>query len=227
MPFQLPQGAGRDSDGGGDGRPGNPGGGAHELQFDHQGNVIIGMDNGTVKYDPKTGKFTGWSAGDAMFGLDPDGNVWFMQKNGELSKIDTNSEDAEADDLPDSEEQGNLRHRHRFQGPDRSLHLARRQDRHLRSQDRRVRRVQDADADGRSAARADRRSGSPLGRRVLRRPGADVRSGQEGAQGIPADQRRPSPTRRLTRSPIRPAPTTRTRSSGRTTSAATVSIAST
>ena len=97
---------------------------------------------------------------------------------------------AEADDLPDSEESGNLRHRHRFQGPHRSLHLARRQDRHLRSQDGRIRRVQDADADGRSAARADRRSGSPLGRRILRRPAPDVRSGQEGAQGIPADQRR-------------------------------------
>src|SRR5215471_2194326 len=37
MPFQLPQGAGRDNMGGGDGRPGNPGGGAHELQFDNQG----------------------------------------------------------------------------------------------------------------------------------------------------------------------------------------------
>src|SRR5262249_261771 len=29
-----------------DTRPGAPGGGAHELQFDRQGNVIVGMDNG-------------------------------------------------------------------------------------------------------------------------------------------------------------------------------------
>ena len=65
---------------------------------------------------------------------------------------------AEPGDLPDSEEPGNLRHRHRFQGPDHDLHLARGKDRHLRSEDRQIRRVQDADPDGRSAARADRRA---------------------------------------------------------------------
>ena len=92
LPFPVPQGAGRTAaiD---DGRPGQPGGGAHELQFDHNGNVIVGMDNGTVKYDPKTGKFVGWPAGRAMFGLDPEGNVWFLQRAGQkLTKIDTNSE---------------------------------------------------------------------------------------------------------------------------------------
>src|SRR5207237_361868 len=59
MPFSLPKGAGREGRAmaGGDGRPGDPGGGAHELQFDSQGNVIVGMDMGTVKYDPKTGQF--------------------------------------------------------------------------------------------------------------------------------------------------------------------------
>jgi streptogramin lyase len=91
MPFPLPSGAGRQPNGG-DGRPGNPGGGAHELQFDPHGNVIIGMNNGTVKYDPTTGKFIGWQAGDAMFGLDRDGNVWNLQRNGQLTKIDTSSE---------------------------------------------------------------------------------------------------------------------------------------
>ena len=40
---------------------------------------------------------------------------------------------AEEDDLPASQEQGNLRHRYRLQGPDQSLYLDRRQDRHLRS----------------------------------------------------------------------------------------------
>jgi streptogramin lyase len=89
--FAPPQGAGR-LPGGGDGRPGQPGGGAHELQFDSQGNVIIGMDNGTVKYDPETGKFAGWSAGQAMFGLDRNDNVWFLRKNGELAKIDTHND---------------------------------------------------------------------------------------------------------------------------------------
>src|SRR5207244_13256193 len=79
--------------GGADGRPGDPGGGAHQLQFDHQGNVIVGMDNGTVKYDPKTGKFTAWPIGRAMFGLDPDGNVWHLARNGELIKTSTTSEE--------------------------------------------------------------------------------------------------------------------------------------
>jgi streptogramin lyase len=93
MPFPLPPGAGRTAmvD---DGRPGQPGGGAHELQFDRQGNVIVGMDNGIVKYDPKYGQFKNWGAGRAMFGLDPDGNVWFLQRDGQkLTKLDTNSEE--------------------------------------------------------------------------------------------------------------------------------------
>jgi streptogramin lyase len=96
MPFPVPKGAGREGrnmTGEGDTRPGAPGGGAHELQFDRQGNVIVGMDNGTVKYDPETGRFTSWSAGRAMFGLDPDGNVWNLQRNGDLAKIDTSSEE--------------------------------------------------------------------------------------------------------------------------------------
>jgi streptogramin lyase len=93
LPFPLPPGAGRTA-AGADGRPGQPGGGAHELQFDRQGNVIVGMDNGIVKYDPKYGQFRNWAAGRAMFGLDPDGNVWFLQRtNGQLAKIDTNSEE--------------------------------------------------------------------------------------------------------------------------------------
>ena len=85
-------GAGRAEEGEGDGRPGNPGGGAHELQFDNRGNVIIGMGNGTVKYEPKTGKFTPWAAGKNMFGLDADGNVWYVPKNGVLAMLDTSSE---------------------------------------------------------------------------------------------------------------------------------------
>ncbi len=96
MPFPLPKGAGRESrnmTGEADTRAGAPGGGAHELQFDRHGNVIVGMDGGTVKYDPETGRFMGWSAGRAMFGLDADGNVWNLQRNGDLAKIDTSSEE--------------------------------------------------------------------------------------------------------------------------------------
>jgi streptogramin lyase len=95
MPFTLPQGAGRGNRAEMDGRPGDPGGGAHELQFDTKGNVIVGMDNGTVKYDPETGKFASWPMGRPMFGLDPSGNVWFMKRNNsEIVKIDTSSEDS-------------------------------------------------------------------------------------------------------------------------------------
>jgi streptogramin lyase len=95
MPFPLPPGAGREGRmaGGADGRPGDPGGGAHELQFDHKGNVIVGMDNGTVKYDPKTSQFTAWPIGRAMFGLDQDDNVWHLARNGELIKTSTTSDE--------------------------------------------------------------------------------------------------------------------------------------
>ena len=99
IPFEIPKGAGREArsmEGGGAGadtRPGQPGGGAHELQFDRRGNVIIGMDSGTVKYDPKYGQFTSWAAGRAMFGLDPDGNVWNLSRTGTLVKFDTNSDE--------------------------------------------------------------------------------------------------------------------------------------
>jgi len=96
IPFAVPKGAGREGRnmmGEGDTRPGAPGGGAHELQFDRAGNVIVGMDNGTVKYDPETGRFTNWAAGRAMFGLDPDGNVWNLQRNGDLAKFDTSTEE--------------------------------------------------------------------------------------------------------------------------------------
>jgi streptogramin lyase len=93
LPFPVPPGAGR-TEMVDDGRPGQPGGGAHELQFDRQGNVIVGMDNGIVKYDPKYGKFQNWAAGRAMFGLDQEGNVWFLQRNGaQLTKVNTNSEE--------------------------------------------------------------------------------------------------------------------------------------
>jgi streptogramin lyase len=91
IPFELPPGAGRGFRGDSDGRPGDPGGGAHELQFDHEGNVIIGMDNGTIKYDPETGRFVSWAAGRPMFGLDKDDNVWTLQRNGELIKVSTKS----------------------------------------------------------------------------------------------------------------------------------------
>jgi streptogramin lyase len=95
LPFELPKGAGREAlraAGEADGRPGDPGGGAHELQFDQQGNVIVGMDNGMVKYDPKYDKFTAsWPGGRAMFGLDPKGNAWYLdRRTSQLTEVNTN-----------------------------------------------------------------------------------------------------------------------------------------
>jgi streptogramin lyase len=93
IPFAIPQGAGRQAAEGVDMRPGQPGGGAHELQFDRQGNVIVGMDNGTVKYSPEGGQFMNWASGRAMFGLDANSNLWYLQRNNTtLVKLDTNSE---------------------------------------------------------------------------------------------------------------------------------------
>jgi streptogramin lyase len=88
LPFPLPTGAGRDPSGG-DGRAGNPGGGAHDLLFDRSGNVVIGMDRGTVRFDPRTERFSGWPSGNNMFGLDPAGNVWHTDDGGPLFRIDT------------------------------------------------------------------------------------------------------------------------------------------
>src|SRR5712671_1442831 len=51
--------------------------------------VVERMNNGTVKYDPTTGQFNGWSIGSPMCGLDPEGNVWTIRRQGELNKIDT------------------------------------------------------------------------------------------------------------------------------------------
>jgi streptogramin lyase len=93
LPFPIPEGAGRAAAAGLDMRPGQPGGGAHELQFDHQSNVIVGMDNGTVKYSPTSGQFTNWASGRAMFGLDPNNNLWYLQRNNStLVKLDTTSD---------------------------------------------------------------------------------------------------------------------------------------
>ncbi len=43
----------------GDGRPGKLA--ARMSRTDGHGNVIVGMDHGTVKFEPKTGQFTRWS----------------------------------------------------------------------------------------------------------------------------------------------------------------------
>ena len=91
LPFELPVGAGRAAST--EQRAGNPGGGAHDLLLDKRGNLFIGMARGTVRFDTRAGTFHGWPAGAVMFGLDPDGNVWFTENAGPLVKIDTRSDE--------------------------------------------------------------------------------------------------------------------------------------
>jgi streptogramin lyase len=61
-------------------RAGNPGGGAHDIAFDPEGNVVIGMGGGTVRFNPRTEAFTPWASGSNMFGIDPAGTVWYLDK---------------------------------------------------------------------------------------------------------------------------------------------------
>jgi hypothetical protein len=100
MPFPLPEGAGREAMGAGDGRPGNPGGGAHELQFDHKGNVIVGMNNGTVKYDPGTAK-SPLGGRRCHVRFDPEAMLETVQKNGELFRAGDGRRSAQTHDLSD------------------------------------------------------------------------------------------------------------------------------
>lgn len=61
-------------------RAGNPGGGSHDMAFDPEGNVVFGMGGGTVRFNPRTGTFTPWASGSNMFGIDPVGKVWYLDK---------------------------------------------------------------------------------------------------------------------------------------------------
>jgi virginiamycin B lyase len=76
-------------------RAGNPGGGAHDMQFDPQGNVVFGMGGGTMRFNTKTQEFTPFASGSNMFGQDGAGNIWYLEegfhkldpKTGEVKKI--------------------------------------------------------------------------------------------------------------------------------------------
>ena len=83
FPYTLLQGMGREGMGivtEGQLRAGNPGGGAHDMAFDPDGNVVFGMGGGTVRFNPRTEEFTPWASGSNMFGIDPAGTVWFLDK---------------------------------------------------------------------------------------------------------------------------------------------------
>jgi streptogramin lyase len=83
FPYDLLSGMGREAMGvvtEGQLRAGNPGGGSHDMAFDPEGNVVFGMGGGTVRFNPRTGTFTPWASGSNMFGIDPAGKVWFLDK---------------------------------------------------------------------------------------------------------------------------------------------------
>ncbi|MBI2188491.1 MAG: carboxypeptidase regulatory-like domain-containing protein [Acidobacteria bacterium] len=83
FPYSLLSGMGREEGGpiaAAQLRAGNPGGGAHDIAWDPDGNVVIGMGGGTVRFNPRSGEFTPWSSGSNMFGIDPRGRVWFLDK---------------------------------------------------------------------------------------------------------------------------------------------------
>jgi DNA-binding beta-propeller fold protein YncE len=83
FPYYLLPGMGREGMGvvtEGQLRAGNPGGGAHDMTFDPDGNVVFGMGGGTVRFNPRTEQFTPWASGSNMFGLDPAGTVWYLDR---------------------------------------------------------------------------------------------------------------------------------------------------
>jgi virginiamycin B lyase len=77
-------------------RAGNPGGGAHDILWDDEGNVVFGMGGGTIVFNPETEKFTPYASGSNMFGMDGEGNVWYLDdvlhkldiKTGAITDID-------------------------------------------------------------------------------------------------------------------------------------------
>jgi len=92
FPYTLLSGMGREGMGivtEGQLRAGNPGGGAHDLAFDPDGNLVFGMGGGTVRFNPRTEEFTPWASGSNMFGIDPAGKVWYLDKG--LHKLDLKS----------------------------------------------------------------------------------------------------------------------------------------
>ncbi|MBI3047769.1 MAG: carboxypeptidase regulatory-like domain-containing protein [Acidobacteria bacterium] len=101
FPYTLLSGMGREEGGAiaaAQRRAGNPGGGAHDIAWDPDGNVIIGMGGGTVRFNPRTQEFTPWAAGSNMFGIDPTGRVWFLDKG--LHALDMKTGDVKHYDVP-------------------------------------------------------------------------------------------------------------------------------
>ena len=102
FPYTLLAGMGREGMGivsEGQERAGNPGGGAHDIAWDPDGNVVFGMGGGTVRFNPRTEAFTPWASGSNMFGVDPAGKVWYLDKG--LHALDMKSGEVKHYAVPD------------------------------------------------------------------------------------------------------------------------------
>ncbi|HYR87474.1 MAG TPA: carboxypeptidase regulatory-like domain-containing protein [Terriglobia bacterium] len=102
FPYTLLPGMGREGMGivgEGQQRAGNPGGGAHDMMFDPDGDVVFGMGGGTVRFNPRTEEFKAWASGSNMFGMDPAGKVWYLDKG--LHKLDLKTGEVKNYTVPD------------------------------------------------------------------------------------------------------------------------------
>jgi virginiamycin B lyase len=99
--YPMPPGGGRDPNiPAGTDRAGNPGGGSHDILFDSKGNLIIGMDDATVRYDPMKNEFVHWLSGNNMFGIDRNDHVWNTDDGGPLFEINTATGQITQHDIP-------------------------------------------------------------------------------------------------------------------------------
>jgi virginiamycin B lyase len=101
LSYPVPPGGGRDTNvAPGEVRAGNPGGGSHDLLMDSEGNLLIGMDGATVRYNTTTEQFDHWLSGNNMFGLGPDDRVWHTDDGGPLMEINTRTGEITEHDIP-------------------------------------------------------------------------------------------------------------------------------
>jgi len=71
----------------------------HDIGWGPDGNVVFGMGGGTVRFNPRTETFTPWASGSNMFGIDPAGKVWYLDKG--LHALDMASGDVKHYAVPD------------------------------------------------------------------------------------------------------------------------------
>jgi len=76
------------------------GGGSHDMTFDSKHRVVFGMGGATMRFDPKTDQFTGWPSGGGMFGIDAQDNVWHVEDEGQLYRVNTTTGEVKEYKLP-------------------------------------------------------------------------------------------------------------------------------